>query len=183
MIATTTATVLGFSSNVMTSILTGILGALIGGSITAMSTYYTTRMQLSRARDLDGNRRLFDARKSAYENAISIFSFTLNERLNGRSYPKNSSDIEAQWKTHNMMGAVVLWSGEKLVKKIQEFASYLAKPIPSTEEEKKKDAQEGSDIWFDLIGLMRKEIGTGDFFRRKEDIANINDINIDWNKI
>ena len=61
-------------------LLSGVFGAAIG----AFAAYFTTRLQLNNAKKLDSDRRLFDARKQAYESAVSIFSFAHNERLNGR---------------------------------------------------------------------------------------------------
>lgn len=88
------------SSDGLYIFLSGIFGAAIG----ATAAYVTTRLQLKNAKNLDLDRRLFDARRQAYETAVSIFSFTHNERLNGRSYPSHSTDSDAMWKTHNRVG-------------------------------------------------------------------------------
>jgi hypothetical protein len=149
------------SSDGLYIFLSGIFGAAIG----ATAAYVTTRLQLKNAKDLDLDRRLFDARRQAYETAVSIFSFTHNERLNGRPYPSHSTDSDAMWKTHNMMGPVMLWSQKEVAQKVNEFAAYLASPIPTDPAEKSKDMMKGNGLWYTLIMAMRGEVGMEDFLK------------------
>ena len=142
-----------------------LLGGILGAGIGALAAYFTTRLQLNKAKVLDLDRRLFDARRQAYETAVSVFSFTHNERLNGRTYPSHSTDSEAQWKTHNMMGPVMLWSQKELARQVNEFSAYLASPIPANPTEKSKDMLKGNQLWFKLIMAMREEVGMEDFLK------------------
>lgn len=142
-------------------LLSGALGAIIG----AIAAYFTTRLQLNNTKNLDLDRRLFEARRKAYENAVSVFSFTHNERLNNRHYPDHSTDSEAQWKTHDMMGPVMLWSNKELAQQVNEFAAYLNSPIPTDPKEKDKDMIRGNSLWYKLIMAMRAEVGMEDFLK------------------
>lgn len=158
-------------SEPVTLSLVGAGGALGGAAIGAIAAYFTTRVQLSKAKELDLDRRLFDARREAYERAVTVFSFTHNERMNNRRYPQHSTDSEAQWKAHEMMGPVMLWSKGELANKVREFSGYLAKPIPMNFDERLQDTKKGNKLWIETILLMRKEVGMEDFM--KDDIGEL----------
>lgn len=151
-------------SDVLLGIALALIVTLVSSLIAATAAYYTTNLQLNKAKELDFNKRLFDARRAAYEKVISVFSFSHNERINNRRYPRSSTDVEAQWKTHEAMGPVILWSGKDLIQGVQLFVGYLNSPLPLLPTEESMRQENNGNIMFrQIIELMRKEVGVGMF--------------------
>lgn len=160
--ASTTAAVAHDTSTLMIAVIAA--GSVIAGAaVGSVSSYFTTKLQLRSARDHDIDRRLFDARRVAYEKALVIFTFAHNERMNGRKWPKHSTDVEAQWKSHEVMGPVSLWSSKELVVKMRDFFGYLQGALPTTIPEHQQQDLYGNTAWQHIIKQMRDDVGTGEF--------------------
>ena len=134
------------------SLIASLIGALSGLCVVWIQSKFT--------REFDSDRRNFDARKEAYQRSIAVFTYALGERIIGNKHPNSK---EEKQELIDSMSMTILFSDKELIKEIEKFASYIITPIPSHEEEKKKDDTYGTDILQKIINEMRKEIGHGEY--------------------
>lgn len=156
--ATTTATQWFNNAGVITGLFT------LGGAFLAfLAGLLSGWIQFKSNKELNTDQRLFDARRQAYERAISVFTFAQHKRRNGQIYPPSPNSPESQ-ELNNILGVLHLYNPKTMSPSLVELFRYMASPIPPANSIQFKENMEyGVQIIQEILTEMRESLGTGPY--------------------
>lgn len=133
------------------------LSGVMGAAIAAAAAYLTTRAQLKNSKEIDIDRRIFDARSKAFNNAMRLINFLCTERVEGRLIlPTHPQAIEHAG--YDVMGQLNLYGSEALLEKARYLFRFLSQPI-APPQEAGNDKEKVITARNVLLRMMRSELG------------------------
>lgn len=132
-----------------------LLGAIIGSAGTGIITFFQLRAERSRAEDA----RIFEARKSAFEKALAIFTHIRFERLKGESLSPDQFKEKYESELYLITGRLILYGSQNLLTKVRRFIAFFDNAVPSKNEDKQQERKAIATAWDEMVNQMRDELG------------------------